>query len=218
MKSERWTGLPFVDDPDGFWDNGQVGVSKASVTHRPTFCIQKIIYSFYNGDDSQIKKVETTIQQWKDCVNLEFERVDWDAPSHIRISFAEKQNSSLVGKQELKTDGSVTMYLGDVTSTPGDPTLVEQSVILHEWGHALGLQHEHQVCCDVYPSFVFDFHLSSSVSRIQGKTSYGMSTESLSTTPDISQELQKRSGVRSKRTYWILLLIQTTANLILSRS
>lgn len=140
-------GLAFVAIPNVLWDNGQVSVSKASIHDLPAdIYTQKIFYSFCDGTVCQIKKVETIIQQWAYCVNLEFERADVGVPSHIRISFSGNGNSSFVGKQDLQADRSVTMTLGEVKSDQEEATPIERSVILHEWGHVLGLRHEHQVC------------------------------------------------------------------------
>lgn len=111
-------------------------------------CIQTIVYSFCNGDDIQKKKVETTIQKWAECVNLTFQlEHDPSKPSNIRISFENKGNwTKIVGRNEVAEIGSTTMNLGAVNSTSETITPSEQGVILHEWGHVLGLYHEHQVC------------------------------------------------------------------------
>ena len=79
--------------------------------------------------------------------NVKFVEVqDAAEAAHIRITFAGNENKSLIGRQLLRSLGDpLTMWLGDVKVSGDEPTEMEQGVILHEWGHALGLHHEHQV-------------------------------------------------------------------------
>ena len=82
-------------------------------------------------------------------VNLSFE---WDVPlqnSDVRISFIKSLGSfSYLGTQALQQDkNSITMNLGwtdqDVKSSD-DPILAGTGVnIIHEFGHLLGMIHEH---------------------------------------------------------------------------
>jgi Astacin (Peptidase family M12A) len=68
-------------------------------------------------------------------------------PSHIRIAFQKSGNWSYVGRDSVAVDlGQPSMNLEVASSTP--LALIEphelQRVVLHEFGHAIGLQHEHQ--------------------------------------------------------------------------
>jgi Astacin (Peptidase family M12A) len=69
------------------------------------------------------------------------------APSHIRIAFQKRGNWSYVGRDSVAAElDRPSMNLEVASGVP--LALVEphelQRVVLHEFGHALGLQHEHQ--------------------------------------------------------------------------
>lgn len=103
-----------------------------------------IAVRFLNGDPQQTAQVVATVKDWTlnsgdGPVNFQF--VD-SGYAHIRISFSER-NYSEIGRQALLKNGyyDPTMYLKDV-KLPVSET--GKSVIAHEFGHALGLRHEHQ--------------------------------------------------------------------------
>jgi len=89
---------------------------------------------FIDGDSAQQNEVKKYAGEWCDYANL---RLDFNnAPdAEIRIAFRDDGAWSYIGK--------------DCLDIPRDqPTMnfgwLDQGVILHEFGHALGLIHEHQ--------------------------------------------------------------------------
>ena len=92
--------------------------------------------AFCDGVQSQQAAVQAAASQWltnglEKKVAFAF-GVSLDA-AQIRISFASDKNWSAIGRHALEIEATPTLYLETVSS----------NVILHEFGHALGLQHEH---------------------------------------------------------------------------
>ena len=103
--------------------------------------------AFLGGDEGLQARVRAVAQQWLDRTNarLIFEWLNDPATADIRISFIQGDGSwSLLGRyctfEEDKT--KPTMNYGWLTPESSD--LEVQEVVLHEFGHALGLIHEHQ--------------------------------------------------------------------------
>ena len=103
--------------------------------------------TFLNGTDAQKQAVRRFAQAWSSYANIVFQ---FDVPvseSEIRISFYEGWGSwSFVGTDCLLIDKTnPTMNFGWVTGGQSAYDMQEdRAVILHEFGHALGLGHEHQ--------------------------------------------------------------------------
>ncbi|GJJ10387.1 hypothetical protein Clacol_004613 [Clathrus columnatus] len=113
---------------DYLWDNGEI-----------------LTYTFLDGSQRQHKKVVDTIQEWTYYANVTFElKNKGDDEALIRVSFrCELGDWSLVGKKIKDKKEGCTMNLASVRDS--DTCMPwERSVILHEWGHTLGLLHEHQ--------------------------------------------------------------------------
>ena len=87
----------------------------------------------------QIHRREAQIMEWasewsKHCA-LQFHKVDTPVGSDIRVNFKEKGSWSYIGTDAVSIPiESFTMNLG----------FIDKSTVLHEFGHALGLIHEHQ--------------------------------------------------------------------------
>ena len=91
-------------------------------------------------------KVQEYAAQWMQHANIRFE---FDVPrsefAEIRVTFLGKGNCSLIGVDALiasiadKTEA--TMRLSSVTEDQTEEII--RRTVLHEFGHALGLVHEH---------------------------------------------------------------------------
>jgi hypothetical protein len=99
---------------------------------------------FLDGDEAVQRKVARFAQEWTEHANLAL-AFDNDANAEIRISFKEVGSWSQIGKDALDRrigKDEPTMNFGWLTTaTPNDEV---RRVVLHEFGHAIGLIHEHQ--------------------------------------------------------------------------
>lgn len=98
---------------------------------------------FLDGDASVQAKVQAIAKEWESLANLKLEFVGSGA-AQIRISFAEKGFSwSTVGSDAL-TVGSAAATMNYGWLEPDTDLREYQRVVRHEFGHALGMIHEHQ--------------------------------------------------------------------------
>jgi hypothetical protein len=107
-----------VTFPEKYWTNGQ-----------------KLRVKFMEGTESQKQFVMNALKDWMDVVNLQFVRSE-DVNSEIRVAFDEN-------------DGAWSYIGTDARDIPtNQPTLnlgwLDKGVVLHEFGHAIGMGHEHQ--------------------------------------------------------------------------
>lgn len=100
---------------------------------------------FVEGDESLRQRVRDVAERWTgpDMANLEFQWVD-DGDAEIRIGFQQGNGSwSYLGTVCRQIpDDQLTMNYGWLTPDSDDDAI--RRVVLHEFGHALGLIHEHQ--------------------------------------------------------------------------
>lgn len=113
-----------VADPSRIWDRPITGPLVLRVR-------------FLDGIPAQHSEVLEHARAWCEHAALEFDQSDaYDA--QIRVSFAPgRGNWSYVGTDAVRPDigfAQASMNLADI-----DP-----GTVLHEFGHALGLEHEHQ--------------------------------------------------------------------------
>lgn len=106
---------------------------------------QVITCSFKGGNSVQHIKVMQVAQEWEQYANIHFDFVSTGNPI-VRIDFIATQGSwSYVGKEVLRIAADkATMNLGWIGAKSSLITAEERGVILHEFGHTLGLLHEHQ--------------------------------------------------------------------------
>ena len=94
---------------------------------------------FLEGSSEQQQQIKTWVTQWTACANLYFDFVD-DTQADIRIGFADGEGSwSAVG-----TDARDTSLFPINEKTMNFGWQLDEGTVLHEFGHAIGLGHEHQ--------------------------------------------------------------------------
>lgn len=101
---------------------------------------------FLDGSAKMRKSVTSVVSEWEKHANIHFKFVS-SGSAEIRISFyADAGSWSAVGRDALNAQyfptHQPTMNFGWVRE--GAAKDVIQSVVLHEFGHALGCIHEHQ--------------------------------------------------------------------------
>lgn len=106
-----------------------------------------ITVSFLDGTPELRERVIEAAKAWvaPDLANLTFDVRKNTNDTEIRISFRYEGSWSLIGTEcRRETDPSKpTMNFGWLTRDSSDVDV--RSVVLHEFGHALGLLHEHQL-------------------------------------------------------------------------
>jgi hypothetical protein len=103
-----------------------------------------ILVGFLDGTPAQQALVKKFAEGWvaPGVANLKFSWVPADK-AQVRISFAHPGSWSVIGTScKNVPKGQPTMNFGWLT--PGVSDAEAERVILHEFGHALGLIHEHQ--------------------------------------------------------------------------
>lgn len=98
---------------------------------------------FLEGDPQLQARVRSVALEWTRIANLNFQFVA-EAPTDIRIAFAQGNGSwSYIGTVcRTINEPAPTMNYGWLTPDSNDVEL--RRVVLHEFGHAIGLIHEHQ--------------------------------------------------------------------------
>jgi hypothetical protein len=96
---------------------------------------------FLDGDPVVQAKLQPYARKWSDYANITFTFGN-DPDAEIRISFRDAGSWSTIGTDALDVpDGQATMNYGWLTPDTDDDEY--SRVVIHEFGHALGLIHEH---------------------------------------------------------------------------
>lgn len=133
-------------------DNTRVVPLQTAATGRPRAAVERfklwqngrtLRVRFLDGPAAVQEKVRAIATEWEDVVNLRLQFVSSGA-AEIRISFAEQGFSwSTVGTDALTVPrAEPTMNFGWLE--PATELIEYQRVVRHEFGHALGMIHEHQ--------------------------------------------------------------------------
>jgi hypothetical protein len=109
-----------------------------------------ITIRFLSGSPQLQRRVRTVANEWTKFANLTFEFVP-RAPSDIRIAFVQDNSawSRLGTTCRAIREPEPTMNFGWLTDASSDADL--RRTVLHEFGHAIGLIHEHQ---NPYPQHI----------------------------------------------------------------
>jgi hypothetical protein len=105
----------------------------------------RIAVNFIDGSEFQKDAVKKFASEWLAPSGTDKVEFLFGSPErrHIRVLFNTQLNQSSLGREALLLeDPQPTMYLGDVR--PGIAPDRMAAVIRHEFGHALGMRHEHQ--------------------------------------------------------------------------
>ncbi|HBB97733.1 MAG TPA: hypothetical protein DC054_20325 [Blastocatellia bacterium] len=105
-----------------------------------------ITVSFLDGDPNVQSKVQKVAQTWASpqLARLTFDFRKNTTNTMVRISFKSSGSWSVIGTtcKQITNQTEPTMNYGWLTPLSTDDEI--QRVVLHEFGHALGLIHEHQ--------------------------------------------------------------------------
>ncbi len=100
--------------------------------------------AFLDGDTGLRRRVADAAEEWTVHANLVLRFVDEVEDSEVRISFEDPRSAwSRIGIDCRRVPPTLpTMNLGLLTAESSDEAV--RQLVLHEFGHALGLLHEHQ--------------------------------------------------------------------------
>jgi serralysin len=102
---------------------------------------KRLSIRFLDGDSKLQTRVMRVAKEWTHYASIDFD-FGQSIPADVRVSFAGRGHWSLLGNDAENAPASrATMNLQISNSTSDDEV---SRVTLHEFGHALGLMHEHR--------------------------------------------------------------------------
>jgi hypothetical protein len=120
------------------YNGEQMYKEEAVILNAYIWNIKTLKVKFLDGEPATIDKVIKSAKQWQNHCNIRFDFGNHDAPD-ITISFKQRGSWSYIGSYSKKM--SPSMNLGWFNSTTPESEI--DRVVLHEFGHAIGLVHEH---------------------------------------------------------------------------
>ena len=157
-------------------DEVQLKVSSLIVNTKKTWEINHtLIITFLDGTPERKAEVELFSKEWTKYANINFEfypsieELPSDKNIDVLISFQKIGNNSVIGTDadHQSRKGNKSMSL---SALDNENINIRRSTILHEFGHALGLMHEHQ-------HMDRTFHLDEKKALAYCKTLYNFSEE-----------------------------------------
>ena len=123
-------------------DSSQNGVKEAGALKYLLWPVNKKVLniSFLDGDSTLKEKVKNKARQWENYCGIKLNFDDSIINPDITISFRQNGSWSAIGKSSVGKKPS--MNFGWLRKNSDD--IEFNRVVLHEFGHALGLIHEHQ--------------------------------------------------------------------------
>ena len=138
--TEQWC---FVWDPT---DDPKAGTSRAALVKKNKWDKGATInVAFLDGDPKVQQRIKDVVKAWTapETANLKIVFVNEPQKADVRISFKYKGSWSTIGTScRSVPKNQPSMNYGWLTPASTDAEL--RRVVLHEFGHALGLIHEHQ--------------------------------------------------------------------------
>ena len=139
--AQKWAA---AENPENTGSAIPMPASMAVVRSRKWQPGRTLRVKFIGGAPAVRQKVFFWAKHYEQFANIKFEQVTDSADAEIRIAFEPTEGSwSYVGTDILTVPRNLpTMNFGWLTPTSSDQDY--SSVVLHEFGHALGCIHEHQ--------------------------------------------------------------------------
>lgn len=133
----------FIWDPT---DDPAAGTSRAALVKKNKWDKGSTInVAFLDGDAAVQTRIKDAVKEWTapDTANLRIVFVNDPGKADVRVSFKHSGSWSTIGTScRAVPKDQPSMNFGWLTPESSDEEL--RRVVLHEFGHALGLIHEHQ--------------------------------------------------------------------------